>query len=68
MPQYYPGFKVGTRKHYDSQGVVTIEYLSRVASRHQYVRRRMRRHLDRSGQQNCPYFRFAMAYDTRAAA
>ncbi|KAK0111326.1 hypothetical protein ONS95_001691 [Cadophora gregata] len=56
FPSYSLGFKSGKRKRYDFDGITTLEHFSRMLCMH-YKGAGME-----IGTDNCPFFRFAMAY------
>jgi hypothetical protein len=62
MPFYDLGFKAGTRKDCDGNGMVTLEHLSQalfLVENEPWDRATQHDYLETS---NCPYFRFAVAY------
>ncbi|OWP00159.1 mating type protein MAT1-1 [Marssonina coronariae] len=59
FPSYNIGFHSGKRKQYDAEGITTLEHLSKALCRH-YGGDSMI-----LGSENCPFFRFAMAYTKR---
>jgi len=56
FPSYSLGFKSGKRKIFDFDGIITLEHFSEMLCR-QYDGAGME-----LGTDNCPFFRFAMAY------